>query len=73
MTTTRTSVREARRTLSQILNSGKTATIGPTYGSARGFIVSIPQHADYNHAEKKKALSEAKRQFTAAWIAEAQQ
>jgi hypothetical protein len=68
----RITVREARATISKILASGKTVSIGPHYGDLRGFIVGIAKHDQYDKAQEKKALSEAKRAFTEAWIAEAQ-
>jgi hypothetical protein len=72
MSEKRVSVREARRTISQTLNAGKTVTIGPTFGSAHGFLVGIPKHDGRDRTQKKKAISEAKRNFTAAWIQETQ-
>lgn len=69
----RISVREARRTISTILASGKAVTVGPHYGSARGFIVGIPAHQEYDQEAKRKALKAAKAAFTAAWIEEAKQ
>jgi hypothetical protein len=72
MRTNRLTVREARRTISTILVSGKTVHVGDNYGRLRGFIVGLPDHEPYNAAEKKKALREAKLQFQKAWIEEAQ-
>jgi len=70
--TNRMSVREARANISTIMRSGKTVTIGHHYGKLRGFIVGVPEHKDWDNAEKRKALKAAKAAFTAAWIAESQ-
>lgn len=70
----RTPVRKARQQLSQILNAGKTVSLGNEYGygRTRGFIVGVTPHDCYDRATKRKALKEAKANFTAAWIAESQ-
>ena len=69
--TNRTAVREARRTLSAILASGKTVAIGGPY-ELRGFIVGLPPHSRWNTAEKRKAIAAAKNAFAEAIRAEAQ-
>ena len=66
----RTSVREARRNISKILRSGETVSIGPEYGSVRGFIVGVPEHNAWNPSEKRAALKTARAAFLAAWTAE---
>jgi hypothetical protein len=68
--TNRVAVREARASISKILNSGKTVTIGTRYGRAHGFLVGVPVHNDYDQGERRKALKAAKAAFTAAFIEE---
>jgi hypothetical protein len=65
---TKLTLREARKQISKILAEGKTVTIARPYQPIRGFIVGVPEYENWNAAEKKKALKEAKARFTAAWI-----
>jgi hypothetical protein len=70
MRSNRTSVREARKNLSHLLNIAGVAVIGDHY-HIRGFIIGIPQCTDgWNTAERKKRLAEAKRQIRKAIDAE---
>jgi hypothetical protein len=68
----RITVREARRTLSQIMKRGDTVAIGHRYGEVRGFIVGVPEHYRHETDTLQNALKHAKAKFTAAWIAEAE-
>jgi antitoxin (DNA-binding transcriptional repressor) of toxin-antitoxin stability system len=60
-------LREARRTISNIIAKGDTVTIAKPYGEVRAFIVPVPNHSSYDRAATNKALSAAKKSFLIAW------
>jgi hypothetical protein len=60
-------LREARRQISKIINSGDTLAIARPYGEVRAFIVPVPAHNHYDHTQTIRALAHAKKSFLAAW------
>ena len=71
MSTERLGIRDLRQNLREHLASGKTFAIGGPY-NLRAFLVALPQHDHWDHAAKKKALAQAKRNLRAAVQAEQQ-
>jgi hypothetical protein len=71
MKTPRIRVREARKQLSTLLNTGKVKAVGGDH-RLHGFIVGLPPHDPWNAIDRQKALQQAKANFLAAWKAEAE-
>ena len=66
----RTSVREARKNLSQTLNKAEAVSIGSRYGPTHGFIVGVPEHNHWDSAAKCAALRKAKTAFQKLFMEE---